>query len=183
MPCWSACIVYTGRIVPKRSSTLIDFFLRHYAPGSWMTEAYAQRLDAWSRWNPPDLAEAFGVKRDSKKVPEARRRQDLRWPIVSAIVEYRRQKDPGRRSDRADSQRFQDERVVRGQAVPEQPRDPETGRELTQTAFSPRREPTRAAFSPTKIQNVITCTVFANIVQVMMFANIVHTTMFANIVV
>jgi hypothetical protein len=68
----------------------VDFVLRHYALGSWVTEEFARRLEDWLRWEVPDLAKAFGVARTGKKIPEARRREELRVPIVSAVVEYRR---------------------------------------------------------------------------------------------
>ena len=69
----------------------VDFVLRHYASGSWISEAFAQRFEAWCRWEPSDLAEAFSVKRDNRRTPDMRRREELRMPIVSAIIEKRRQ--------------------------------------------------------------------------------------------
>jgi hypothetical protein len=69
----------------------IDIALRFFLLGSWMTEAFADRFGAWLRWEIPDLAAAFGVERKGRHAPHMRQREDLRWPIVSAIVEYRRQ--------------------------------------------------------------------------------------------
>jgi hypothetical protein len=93
---------------PEALLHAVDLVLRHYALGSWFTEAYAQRFETWCRWETPDLAKAFGVKRDNKRAPDMRRREDLRWPIVSSIVEYRRQ---GKSTEEAVEQTAADFRV------------------------------------------------------------------------
>jgi hypothetical protein len=76
---------------PEALLHAVDIVLRHYLSGSWVCEAFARRFGAWVRYEIPNLAEAFEVTRKGERVPEARLREDLRWPIVSAIVERLRQ--------------------------------------------------------------------------------------------
>jgi len=73
---------------PEALLHAVDCVLRIYFTGSW---SYVQRFGNWLRWETPDLAEAFGVKRHNKRALDMRRREDLRWPIVSSFGEYRRQ--------------------------------------------------------------------------------------------
>ena len=71
----------------------VDLVLRHHFPRTWVTETFARRLGLWERWERPDLADAFGVKRskDPRTIKAKRLEEKLRVEVVSAVVERRRQ--------------------------------------------------------------------------------------------
>jgi hypothetical protein len=71
----------------------VDLVLRHHFPGAWVAETFARRLELWERWERPDLADAFDVRRsaDPRTVRRRRLEEKLRAEVMSAVIERRRQ--------------------------------------------------------------------------------------------
>jgi hypothetical protein len=71
----------------------IDLVLQYHFPRTWITETYARRLGLWERWERPDLANAFDVKRskDPRTIKAKRQKEKLRVEVMSAVIECRRQ--------------------------------------------------------------------------------------------